>query len=115
MGIRGRGIAEAILHWPEVDSKTQAKMRDFKKVLFYWGIRENEVDDVIRMCKRQIWLTYLPILLLSFVLLGQGRTFPFFVLLVPGGIGIFNRLWRISILRQRQYIPFLRWFIGKEA
>ena len=83
---------------------------DFQRVLDAWGMREGDIPHVIREMYIRVGVMLVPALL-GCVILWQGyggviamlSSVPLFLVSV---MGVLTTLWRISILRHRQFYPF---------
>ena len=91
-----------------------ALQKNFALVLDRWGINEEQIPHCIRIFQLRIlifalfpaclWAASWPLQPIS--MLALALIHPLCLL------GILSSLWRISVLKNRRFIPFFRWMIG---
>ena len=96
------------------DEDSLALQRNFAWVLDRWGISEEQIPHCIRLFQLRIlifalfpaslWAASWPLQPMS--MLALALTHP------PCLLGILSALWRISVLKNRRFIPFSRWMTG---
>ena len=127
-----RDFAASKVHVQEVNSTLQSRLdhlrkdrgleqqdtleEDFQRVLDAWGMREKDIPRVISDLYLRAAVMCVPALLALFTLFSQpvsSLSSPLLLvvlvlLLLASIMGVLVTLWRISILRRRQFTPFSR-------
>jgi len=91
------------------DVPQEALAEDFQRVLIAWGMQEGDIPHVINTMYLRVAVMLVPGVL-GCIVLWQGygviamlSAVPLFLVSV---MGVLTTLWRISILRHRQFYPF---------
>ena len=94
----------------------QAVEDNFVQVLQAWGIEnESAIPGVITALRMRLLVFLLPILASSLVAAiwqSAASALTFFLVSAPCLFGLLATQWRISILGNRQFIPFPRWIFS---
>ena len=108
-------LASRLSHQKAHRSATEQREleEDFGAVLQAWGIQEREIPHALRMLRLRAGIFLLP-LLPAALLLWQAGAAPVAalaaVLCLPVSMaGVVTTVWRMRILKFRQFIPFTRW------
>jgi len=98
------------------DEDSLALQKNFALVLDRWGIREEQIPHSIRLFQLRIlifalfpaslWAASWPLQPMSMMALA--------LIHPPCLLGILSALWRISVLKNRRFIPFSRWMTGSQ-
>ena len=96
------------------DEDSLALQKNFALVLDRWGISEEQIPHCIRLFQLRIlifalfpaslWAASWPLQSMSMLALA--------LIHPPCILGILSALWRISVLKNRRFIPFSRWMTG---
>ena len=97
-------------------TQQQALTVDFVRVLTAWGIDDaSEIPGVIRMLRLRSLVFVLPVLVCA-VTAAIFQTFiaclTLLLVAAPCLLGLLTNSWRISILKKRRFLPFLRWLVS---
>jgi hypothetical protein len=100
------------LHKDREAKHQDALEADFQRVLDAWGIRERDIPRVINTLYIRLAVMFAPALLACIVFLQPLSRAAMLIagapLLLASLVGVLTTLWRISILRNRQFYPFHR-------
>lgn len=93
----------------------QGLAENFHHVLAAWGIADDaDIPGVIRVLRLRVPLFIAPVVLCALAAIRQ-RTMLSVIALglisLPCLLGILTTLWRISLLRNRRFLPFGRWLL----
>lgn len=93
----------------------QGLAENFHHVLVAWGIADDaDIPGVIRVLRLRVPLFIAPVVLCALAAIWQ-RTMLSVIALglisLPCLLGILTTLWRISLLRNRRFLPFGRWLL----
>ena len=92
----------------------QELTEDFRHVLAAWGIADADIPGVIRVLSLRVPLFIAPVVLCALAAIWQRTMLSVIALCLislPCLLGILTTLWRISLLRNRRFLPFGRWLL----
>ena len=97
-------------------AQQQALTVNFVRVLTAWGIDDvSEIPGVIRILRLRSLVFVLPVLVCA-VTAAIFQTFiaclTLLLVAAPCLLGLLTNSWRISILKKRRFLPFLRWLVS---
>ena len=87
---------------------------NFHHVLIAWGIADADIPGVIRVLRLRVPLFIAPVVLCALAAIWQRTMLSVIALCLislPCLLGILTTLWRISLLRNRRFLPFGRWLL----
>ena len=111
-GLRTR-LAHFRKHRSQEDQATLAA--DFSRVLDAWGITEMELPDTLWTLRMRTWIFLVPILYFAVAVCLIQDVASFLALLlvgIPCLLGLVTTVWRLSILRNRRFLPLSRWLLS---
>ena len=89
--------------------------QDFSLLLAAWGIADDaDIPGVIRVLCLRVPLFIAPVVLCALAAIWQRTMLSVIALCLislPCLLGILTTLWRISLLRNRRFLPFGRWLL----
>lgn len=92
-----------------------AVAQDFSLLLAAWGIADDaDIPGVIRVLRLRVPLFIAPVILCALAAIWQRTMLSVIALCLislPCLLGILTTLWRISLLRNRRFLPFGRWLL----
>ena len=93
----------------------QGLAENFHHVLAAWGIAADaDIPGVIRVLRLRVPLFIAPVVLCALAAIWQRTMLSVIALCLislPCLLGILTTLWRISLLRNRRFLPFGRWLL----
>lgn len=93
----------------------QGLAENFHHVLAAWGIAADaDIPGVIRVLRLRVPLFIAPVILCALAAIWQRTMLSVIALCLislPCLLGILTTLWRISLLRNRRFLPFGRWLL----
>ena len=93
----------------------QGLAENFHHVLAAWGIAADaDIPGVIRVLRLRVPLFIAPVVLCALATIWQRTVLSVITLCLislPCLLGILTTLWRISLLRNRRFLPFGRWLL----
>ena len=95
-------------------SEQTALEGDFTLVLAAWGMADADIPGVIRVLRLRVPLFIAPVVLCALAAIWQRTMLSVIALCLvslPCLLGILTTLWRISLLRNRRFLPFGRWLL----
>lgn len=90
----------------------QELTEDFRRVLAAWGITDADISGVVASLRLRLVIFAVPVLACLFVTAWQQSPAAALVLACvapPCLLGMVTTLWRISILKNRRFLPLSRW------
>ena len=87
---------------------------NFHHVLIAWGIADADIPGVIRVLRLRVPLFIAPVVLCALAAIWQRTMLSVIALCLislPCLLGILTTLWRISLLRNRRFLPVGRWLL----
>ncbi len=91
-------------------SESDLAQDNFQLVLNAWGMRSSDIDHVLISLRLRYLLFLLPIII-GIILIFLKYHFSAVFLTITGIVGILTTAWRISILKNQQFVPFLKWIL----
>lgn len=112
-GLRGdfRSRLAAFRHHRSAEEQ-QELTEDFRRVLAAWGITDADIPGVITALRLRLVIFAAPVLACLLVTAWQQSPVAWLALACvapPCLLGMVTTLWRISILKNRRFLPLSRW------
>ena len=113
--LRNRLCARVAFFRSQRSSQQHEVAQNFSLLLAAWGIADDaDIPGVIRVLRLRVPLFIAPVVLCALAAIWQRTMLSVIALCLislPCLLGILTTLWRISLLRNRRFLPFGRWLL----
>lgn len=86
--------------------------KNFNELLTGWQITEEMIPAILKSLWLRCLIFIMTLIIVGGLLLAQGFIFTTLLIMPPIFIGLMTSFWRMSLLKNREYISFRDWFMS---